>query len=191
MGNYVKRMFLAGFVAPVFVLISCSSISESECMAGNWADIGYRDGLNGKQRTKITDYVKECAEYGASVDRQTYIESYEVGLSYYCTYEQGFERGKKGYGYNAVCTGPLAADFRAGYDEGYIEYELRRTYSKYQADIEQTEAELQDVKDRIADPEIDEDEKKRLQKKRKRLSRKLKNLIWEFRDFRQKHDLFY
>jgi len=31
----------------------CASISEDECLSGNWSDIGYKDGVNGKSRRKI------------------------------------------------------------------------------------------------------------------------------------------
>lgn len=175
------------------LLPACASISESECQAGNWADIGYKDGVNGKSRAKISDYVQTCGEYGAEVDRRTYLESYETGLTYYCTYDKGFELGKYGSNYNTVCDGPGnsmgAADFRAGYDEGYIEYELRQKYNLYESDIVDAENEIQDVKDRMADPDIALDEKKRLTKKKKRLVQELKDLRWDFRSFKREYDL--
>jgi len=85
----------------------------------------------------------------------------------------------------------MAVDFRAGYDAGYSEYELRRTYARYEADIDQTQAELHDVKDRLDDPAIAADEKKRLHKKKKRLHDELDDLRWNFRDFKRKYDLYF
>ena len=177
------------------LLVSCETISEQECQAGNWADIGYKDGVKGKSRAKIADYVQTCSEYGAEVDRQIYMQSYETGLTYYCTYDNGFERGQNGNSYNTVCGGSDntggAADFRAGYDAGYSEYELRRTYARLEADIEQTQAELHDVKDRLDDPDIEPGEKKRLHKKKKRLRDELEDLRWNLRDFKRKYDLHW
>lgn len=188
--------YSAGFVAATLAatlgalfLTSCASISESECQAGNWADLGYRDGVNGKSRSRIADYVETCGEYGASVDRSAYLSSFETGLIHYCTYDKGFELGKDGSSYNSVCGGQLADAFRAGYDEGYSEYEIRKKYDKFESDIEDTEAEIQDVKDRLADSAIEPDETDRLRKKKKRLLRDLEELRWDFRSFRRKYDL--
>ena len=184
--------FFVGSVLAVGVgvlLPACASISESECQAGNWADLGYRDGVNGKARDRLADYVQTCGEYGTGVDRPAYLSSYEVGLTHYCTYDKGYERGKDGNSYNTVCQGPMATDFRAGYDDGYAEYELRQQYRKYESDITDTQDELQDVKDRLADPETTAEEKARLAKKKKRLVRELEDLRWDFRSFRRKYDL--
>ncbi|MCF6275723.1 MAG: DUF2799 domain-containing protein [Robiginitomaculum sp.] len=120
--------FLVGSILVIGIgtlLPACASISESECQAGNWADLGYRDGVNGKTRDRLADYVQTCSEYGgglaSNIDRSAYLSSYETGLTHYCTYDKGFERGKDGSSYNAVCDGPMAVDFRAGYDAGYGE----------------------------------------------------------------------
>lgn len=184
--------FLIGSVLVVGIgalLPACASISESECQAGNWADLGYRDGVNGKGRNRIADYVQTCGEYGAGVDRSAYLSSYETGLTHYCTFDKGFERGKNGNSYNAVCEGPMAGEFRAGYDQGYGAYELRRRYEQYEEEIIDSENELQDVKDRLADPAIESDEKRRLAKKKKRLLHELEDLRWDFRSFKRKYDL--
>ena len=36
-------------------LVGCASISEDECVSGNWSDIGYQDGAQGKSRGKLAD----------------------------------------------------------------------------------------------------------------------------------------
>jgi len=184
--------FLVGSVLVIgagLLLPACATISEEECQAGNWADLGYRDGVNGKARDRIADYVQTCGEYGAGVDRPAYLSSYEEGLTHYCTYDKGFARGQNGSSYNTVCEGPMAVDFRAGYDEGYFEYELRQQYQQFESNIIDFEDELQDVKDRLADPEITAEEKKRLKKKKKRIRRELEELRWDFSGFKRKYDL--
>jgi len=188
--------FLVGSILVIgagVLLPACASISEEECQAGNWADLGYRDGVNGKARDRIADYVQTCGKYGAElglrVDRPAYLTSYEEGLTHYCTYDKGFERGNNGSSYNTVCEGPMAVDFRAGYDEGYIEYELRQKYNQYESDIVDAENELNDVKGRLNDPDITPEEKTRLTKKKKRLRRALEDLRWDFSSFRRKYDL--
>ncbi len=176
-------------IGAVTLLPGCASISEEECVAGNWADLGYRDGVNGKARDRITKYVETCGEFGTGVDRSAYLSSYEEGLTHYCTYDKGFARGQNGSSYNTVCEGPMAVDFRAGYDEGYFEYELRQKYKQFENDITEAENELDDVKYRLSEPDITEDEKDRLRKKKKRLRRELEDLRWDFSSFKRKYDL--
>ncbi len=167
---------------------SCATISESECVAGNWADIGYKDGVQGVARSRIADYVKKCGEYGQGVDRNLYLSNFETGLSYYCTYDKGFERGKGGNGYNTVCDGPQAADFRAGYDDGFAQYELKKRYERFEYDIHETEDQIEDIRKRLQDSELSAEEKTRLRKKKKRLSSELYDLKWDFREFRREYN---
>ncbi|PHR90897.1 MAG: hypothetical protein COA69_14390 [Robiginitomaculum sp.] len=171
------------------LLVSCETISETECVAGNWSDLGYRDGVSGKSRTRIAKYVEKCGEFGQDVDRNTYLTNYETGLTHYCTYDKGFSIGENGSSYNAVCEGPQAAEFRAGYDDGHALYELHQEYERYQNNIDDTENQIADVRSRVSDPEISADEKKRLSKKLRRLKNDLKDLRWDFRHFRQEYDL--
>lgn len=181
--NIIKIM------AAGMVLMSCETISESECVAGNWADIGYRDGVDGKNRTRIAKYVEKCGEFGQGVDRNTYLTNYEVGLSHYCVYDKGFALGENGSSYNAVCEGPQAADFRAGYDDGHADYELRQTYDRFESDIESALDEVDDVETRLKGEALERDEQVRLQKKLRRLRGEVKDLRWDFREFRRKYDL--
>jgi len=191
-GRSMLNKFLVGSILVIgagVLLPSCASISEEECQAGNWADLGYRDGVNGKSRDRIADYVQTCGEYSTGVDRPAYLASYETGLTHYCTYDKGFERGQNGSSYNTVCGGPMAIDFRAGYDEGYIEYELRQKYKRYESDIVSKEERIRDIGYRIGNPEETLDEKDRLTKNRKRLRRELEDLRWDFRRFKREYDL--
>ncbi len=189
----ISKLVMYVVLGAGLLLPGCASISEEECQAGNWADLGYRDGVNGKARDRLADYVQTCGEYGAElaagVDRSAYLSSYEEGLTHYCTYDKGYERGHNGNSYNTVCEGAMAVDFRAGYDEGYVEYELRQKYQRYETDIGDAEEQLKDVKDRLSDPDITADEEKRLLKKKKRLRRELEDLRWEFSSFKRKYDL--
>ena len=185
--NIIKVIALSG--ASGLVLASCASISESQCEAGNWADIGYRDGVGGKKRTRIADYVEKCGEYGQAVDRPVYLSNYETGLTHYCVYDKGFSLGENGSSYNSVCSGASAADFRIGYEDGHAQYELKQEYQRYESRIEESRDELADVRSRLNDSDLNSDEKKRLQKKARRLERRLDDLQWEFRDFRRKYNI--
>jgi len=181
-------------------LIGCASISEGECLSGNWSDIGYKDGVNGKSRGKLADYAKTCAKYGANPDRKAYISAFESGLIKYCTYERGFELGENGNSYNQVCSGNLATGFSQGYDEGRAVYEIYREHKRLIGEYEDTLSALVDVRGRLAGDITDKDdegnaislsasERKRLTKKQYRLEGELDDWRQDIRDFEYANDL--
>jgi len=184
----------------VIGLTGCASISEGECLSGNWSDMGYKDGVNGKSRDKLADYVKTCAKYGAEPNRQAYLTAFESGLVKYCTYEQGFELGENGSSYNQVCSGNLSNRFSQGYDEGRVVYQIHREHKRLIAEYEDTLDALLDVRGRIAGDIVNEDkdgnaiplsasERKRLVEKQYRLEGELEDLRRDIRDFEYEHDL--
>lgn len=182
----VQSLIVVGGAA---LLTSCETISESECVAGNWSDLGYRDGVDGRSRSRIAEYVKQCGEYGERVNRSVYLNSYETGLTHYCIYDKGFSLGENGSSYNSVCQGEGAAQFRAGYDNGYAKYELRKKYNEFEYDINKLEEHIEDIKAKLALPDNTEYEIERLRRDKKRSISDLADLKWDFRDFRQKYDL--
>ena len=105
-------------------LSGCASISEEKCQAGNWQELGYRDGSNGVKRGKASKIADTCAKYGIDMNFDAYLAGFNQGLPSYCTYERGFALGENGSSYNQICSGELAADFAPGYDEGRAVYEI-------------------------------------------------------------------
>lgn len=184
----------------VIGLTGCASISEDECISGNWSDIGYKDGVNGKSRGKLADYAKTCIKYGVEPNRDVYLTAFENGLVKYCTFEQGLKLGEDGSSYNQVCSGDLANGFSQGYDEGRVVYEINREHKRLISDYEETLEDLVDVRGRLAGDIIDKDgegniiplstsERKRLTKKQYRLEGELDDKRQDVRDFEYANDL--
>ena len=181
-------------------LTGCASISEDECISGNWSDIGYKDGVNGKSSGKLADYTKTCMKYGAEPNRDVYLTAFENGLVKYCTFQQGLKLGENGSSYNQVCSGDLANGFSQGYDEGRVVYEINREHKRLISDYEETLEDLVDVRGRLAGDIIDKDgegniiplstsERKRLTKKQYRLEGELDDKRQDVRDFEYANDL--
>ena len=181
-------------------LTGCASISKDECISGNWSDIGYKDGVNGKSRGKLADYAKTCIKYGVEPNRDVYLTAFENGLVKYCTFEQGLKLGENGSSYNQVCSGDLANGFSQGYDEGRVVYEINREHKRLISDYEETLEDLVDVRGRLAGDIIDKDgegniiplstsERKRLTKKQYRLEGELDDKRQDVRDFEYANDL--
>ena len=178
----------------------CASISEGECVSGNWSDIGYQDGVKGKARGKLADYTKTCAKYGAQPNREAYLTAFESGLIKYCTYEQGLELGENGSDYNQVCSGDLASGFSQGYDEGRVVYEIYSEHKRLISEYEDILEALVNVRGRLAGDVSDKDddgniiplsesERKRLVKKQYRLEGQLDDYRQDIRDFEYANNL--
>jgi len=60
-------------------LAGCTTMSESQCRAANWYDIGYRDGLSGMQRMDVA-YDEQCARQGTKPDVVAYAKGWQEGL---------------------------------------------------------------------------------------------------------------
>lgn len=181
---------MAGIATIVTLGLSgCASISEDQCLAGNWAERGYNDGLSGKSRGKLSDYAKACGEYSVLPDSEAYLNAYEEGLVGYCTYERGYSRGERGDSYNRVCSGELALDYRPGFDAGQVVYKIHSTHENMIQRFENTVRAIKDVDYRLENPDLNDDERLRLRKKLRRLRDRAENLRRDIRSFERRYDL--
>lgn len=187
----MKTIFPAVILAAAMILPSCASISESECAAGNWDDLGYRDGLNGVNRGQIAEYSTKCSEYGFDTDSRSYERGYERGLALYCVPEKGFDRGRDGNSYNGVCAGTLyAEDYRIAFEDGRAEYEIEAEHKRLIERMEDYDDSIADVRARMRDPETSEEEYNRLRQKRDRLEDERSDTLRDLRRFERVHGLY-
>ncbi len=172
-------------------LASCATkISEDTCLAGAWADYGYKDGMKGRSSERIAKYAEHCAKYGISPDRNAYFTAYDQGVVKYCTYERGYARGENGSSYNQVCSGALAADFAPGYDAGRAFYKIKKEHqSLYDTYCDVDEA-LIEVRRRLDEDNMEDGERRRLVKKERRLENRLVDIRIEARAMERQYDLY-
>jgi len=193
-------LIIAAVLIVPMSLIGCASISKDDCLAGSWADIGYRDGVNGQARGKLADYAKTCGKYNVAPDREAYLSAYRQGIAEYCTYEQGLELGESGAGFNQACSGNLSQGFAQGYDEGRVIYEIHHEHAQLVDDYESVLAELVEVRGRLAGDIVDTDEhgnaleltrneRERLVKSQYRLEGELDDRRRDVREFEHLHGL--
>jgi hypothetical protein len=170
-------------------LSGCATISEDKCLAGNWQELGYRDGSNGVKRDKASKIADICVKYGVEMDFDAYISGFERGLPNYCTYERGFALGENGSSYNQLCAGPLAVDFAPGYDEGRAVYEV---YKEHKSLISIYESKLDDiagVRGRLETEDLSAEDEKRLRKKLRRFRRQAEDMKIDIRAWERLHNL--
>ncbi len=118
----------------LFLLIfvtACSTLSKKECAGMNWEARGNSDGRNGEPLALLEEYKKDCSRHGHVTDETLYKKGHFMGLTHFCTYDQGFELGWMGKKVFKDCEG-INPEFFTGFEDGhkkwmaYLDSELRR-----------------------------------------------------------------
>lgn len=139
-------------IAALLTLLSVSgcsskpSVSEYQCLAGDWQTIGYRDGSQGRSRSDLLRHTEACGEYNVVPDRESYMVGWRQGISEYCTVENGFYQGERGAGLNTECSTP---DYRQAHRQGRDLYLARREVSQLQSALASAEQRLSTIDEDI------------------------------------------
>lgn len=99
---------------------SCATLDQEECLAGNWSEIGFVDGVEGTPMSRLGRHADACAKYGVVPDLPSYAAGRDRGLRSYCTVEIGFYEGRTGDDYEGVCPPQLEPDFLLGFADGEL-----------------------------------------------------------------------
>ena len=183
----LTRILLAS--AMTLGLMACATISEDQCLAGNWAEIGYSDGAKGKASSRIGKIAESCSKYGVSADHELYLANYKRGIETYCTYERGYDRGASGERYNQACSGELAAEFAQGYDKGAAVYKIRREHHRLVENYKEGVYDLRRLRQALTEEDLSNDDRKRLQRRIYRLDNYLDDLRYDIRVFERRYGL--
>ena len=121
------RVLVIAVVAVVAAgLGGCATLDEGECLAGNWDEIGFVDGVDGYPMSRLSQHADACAEYGVVPALASYAAGRDRGLRSYCTVEIGFFEGRTGDSYQGVCPPGLEDDFLAGFADGELVWAMQR-----------------------------------------------------------------
>lgn len=159
----------------------CATMNQDQCLTGDWALVGYKDGAGGAPPSRLDDHAKACAAYGVRPDAATYLDARERGLMAYCTPPRGFTEGRLGRRYYDVCPPSMAQGFLAGYDDGlrvhsadqYRE-QISDDVRRFDRRIKDIEDELDDIRDRLDDGTLDASTRRSLEDARRDLHRELR-----------------
>ncbi len=118
MGIYTKRITLLIAVIALLTSVPGCSVSEKTCLQNNWQTLGYQHGEDGKSADALNRYVKDCAQHGVTPDASAYSTGYSVGITLYCTAENGAKEGGDGNYYSGTCPAGLEQGFLKNYVTG-------------------------------------------------------------------------
>ncbi len=106
----------------------CTTLSQQQCLRGDWRVLGFEDGVEGRPPDRLDALASECARYGVYPDVHAWRLGYRDGLESYCTAHGGFRAGMRRATYHGVCTGPSAGAFLNAYADGLAVSAARRSY---------------------------------------------------------------
>jgi len=137
---------LASCAAGLMMLAGCaSSLTESQCLAGDWQTVGYRDGSLGYASTRLLEHQDACVKHGVVPDRAQYMIGWQDGVVAFCTPENGFVQGEGGAGYVRVCPVELETQFLGAYKDGRTLYLAASEVDRLAALLDQKTHELAHV----------------------------------------------
>jgi hypothetical protein len=132
---------------------SCATLDQAQCVTGDWASIGRRDGGEGQPLARLADHAKACAKHGVTPDHQAYAMGRDEGLQSYCTAPSGFMRGRSGSAYQGVCPGVLEQEFRAGYRDGQAVASVLSRLTEAESRRQTQQQRADEIRGRITDEE--------------------------------------
>ncbi len=146
----VCRFLAVGLVA-LAAGCSSNSVSQGQCLSGDWQTLGYNDGVAGFLSSRLLAHYEACDRHGVVPDRDAYLAGFNQGLAIFCKPANGLAVGKRGGGYHHACPADLEPAFLAAYREGRRLYRVQREVSQLRRAIEHAERDIQSLEADILD----------------------------------------
>ena len=180
-------------------LNGCATLSEEQCLVGDWYGIGVADGQNGYSFERLGEHNEACASHGVIPDAAVYEQGRQQGLRSYCTPQIGFREGRQGDSYRGVCPSHLEADFLAGYSDGRLVNAAQQAYqvawndqSNYRQQAANIESQIRTEETNLGGPDLTDEQRRiirdrirRLRDDRGRALDLARDAEWRMRDAEQ------
>jgi len=90
------KIILAIYSVLTLLLSGCATLSEKECAAGKWEELGTRDALNGRKLGFLEHHQMTCEAAQSDSAQKLYNTGWEQGNKKFCTAENGYSSGLSG-----------------------------------------------------------------------------------------------
>ncbi len=124
-------------------LASCETLTDDQCLAADWARIGFADGTEGKSPQHIQAHARACADVGVTPDQRAWLRGREQGLRLYCTPEKAYRVGRRGGSIREGCTAAELTRMDPAYDWG-------RNYWRIELEIDDLRSDIRRINHEIA-----------------------------------------
>lgn len=168
---------LAGLTAAALLIGSCATMSEGQCLAGDWSGRGYADGAEGRGQSRLADHAEACAKHGVTPDADAYYAGHVQGVRAYCQPARGFHLARNGGSAGrGFCPADLEEDFLYAFADGRLAYDANNRVADAlnQASLarqraEQREAEIIIEEDRLDDEGVTDEMRQTIRQRIRRL----------------------
>lgn len=175
----LKKLLIA---APLLALMSCASLNEDSCRAGDWEGIGYNDGTNGRLLTYLGEHREACSEYGITPNSTSWLRGRLEGLKQYCTPANVYDVGRRGRDLSPVCSPAQASELRLAHLYGMRYYEIEREIDKLDDELDEVLFRLETEFNEVITPE-QADLRRYLLRQVRELQRDIRDLERDLRDY--------
>lgn len=142
-------------IAAVVFLTGCASLSEEECLSGDWGGIGQRDGASGQAaEAQFARHVKACEKAGVTPARAAWQAGYTRGLLSYCTPSKGLDEGLAGRSYRNVCPAGAEPAFLRGFNIGTEDHKARQEVTRLEREIARLKARNTEIAGKLGEEEV-------------------------------------
>ncbi|CAN5217807.1 hypothetical protein BH10PSE3_BH10PSE3_34970 [soil metagenome] len=172
----MRRLWVLGAAVAASALAGCATMSKQECLQGDWASVGFKDGEAGRAQSRLDDHAKACAKSGVVPQAAPYFAAREQGLKLYCTQDRGFSEGRTGQSYAGVCPPGPERGFLVGYGDGQLVHAAVSRLSQAESDrssadsrAEKRDREARGVEDELKNPKLTPEQTRELRDRLNRL----------------------
>jgi len=102
----------------VLLLAGCETVSQEQCVAGDWEALGRADAASGHDISRFEQIAKDCGRHGVTPDAAIYQKGWNQGVQIYCTPLNGFNLGRQGKSLSNICPPQVATDFQWSHSLG-------------------------------------------------------------------------
>ena len=185
----MRTFFMLTLLSIASLCAGCAShsLTQNQCVAGDWQTVGHRDGQSGLSSTSLLTHQDACGEFGVIPDRTQYLAGWNQGVLSYCRADNGFALGEQGSSYNDVCPTGLRGEFLGSYDQGRELYVARRDVQQLESTLSRNHARKVKIDARVLELTAAQVEPTLTPTKRVELFTQTKNLLEEKK--RIEHDL--
>lgn len=181
----IRSVVVGAFVVVAGLTVAaCATLSQEECLQGDWRTIGYMDGVDGRPMSRVENHAKACQKSGVTPDMSLYSQGRDQGLRRYCTETNGFRVGRQGHAYAGVCPPPVEPEFLGGYADGERVHaavsrleSARSELSNADARAERRARQADGVEDELRNPKLTDEQTRELRDRLQRLRRERRDAI--------------
>ena len=131
------------------LLGSCATMSEEECVVGDWSGKGFTDGAAGYAQSRLGEHAEACTKHGIAPDDAAYRQGWAQGVLRYCTLPNGFVQGRTGASYAGVCPRDLEGEFLPAYQDGQLVHAAEQAVSSARGEVDSLGRRLAELDDKI------------------------------------------